>query len=335
MKSRRFIDTATLYATAGNGGNGSASFRREKFVAKGGPDGGDGGRGGHVILRCNRDADSLAKIFFAPHQRAKHGGPGRSKKWHGANGKDCYPEVPPGTEVWCRETNEMLVDMVEHGQEFLVASGGKGGKGNVHWKSSTHQAPTEHTNGVPGEEITFRLKLKLIAGVGLVGYPNAGKSSLLSKISDAHPSIGAYPFTTLNPIIGTIIFDDYSKLTVADIPGLIEGAHEGVGLGHAFLRHVERAQIIVFIIDMAGVDVREPHHDYHSLINELTLYQPDLIQRPSIVVANKMDLPEAADKLIEFKKETGITPIELSTTTGQGIDILKQSLFEIHHKLEH
>ena len=329
MKANTFVDTATLYAKGGNGGNGCVSFRREKYVAHGGPDGGDGARGGHVILRCNRDENSLIRVFFAPHQRAKNGGQGKGKQLHGRNGKDLYIPVPPGTEVWDPETDVLLGDIVEHGQELLVARGGRGGRGNVHWKSSTHQAPTEHTDGHKTEQITLRLKLKLVADMGLVGFPNAGKSSLLTGVSDAHPKVAAYPFTTLNPIIGTLIFEDYSRITVADIPGLIDGAHEGIGLGHAFLRHIERASCLVYVVDVAGVDGREPHEDYRSLRRELEMHRADLVERPALVVANKMDLPEFEQNLDTFKAETGTDPIRISATTGQGLDTLRAAMHRL------
>jgi len=244
-KSRTFIDSAVLRARAGKGGNGCASFRREKSVAKGGPDGGDGGRGGHVILKADQDVDSLVGIYYAPERRAKDASHGKGKKLHGRNGKDLIVRVPRGTEVWNAETCIMLGDMVEHGQNLVVARGGKGGLGNCHWKTATHQAPTEHTYGEQGESVCFRLELKLLADIGLVGFPNAGKSSLLSAISDAHPKVAAYPFTTLNPIIGTVVLKNYTSLKVADIPGLMKGAHDGTGLGHAFLRHVERSSHLI------------------------------------------------------------------------------------------
>ena len=329
MKSRRFVDSAVLYTRAGKGGDGSASFRREKFIANGGPDGGDGGRGGHIILRGDRDTDSLIAIYFAPHRKARSGGSGRGKQLHGKNGGDLVVPVPCGTEVHNSETGELLCDITEHDAEFMAARGGKGGLGNVHWKTSTHQAPREFTPGEPGEEIAYRLELKLSADIGLVGYPNAGKSSLLTCLSDAHPKIGAYPFTTLNPIIGTIIFDDYSRLKLADIPGIIDGAHDGIGLGHAFLRHVERARYLMFVIDMSGVDGRKPYEDYASLRREITLHRKELAERPSLVVANKMDSPEYEENLREFVAETGAEPLQVSALTGDGVDTLKQALFEL------
>lgn len=334
MKSRKFIDTVVVYATSGRGGNGSASFRREKFVAHGGPDGGDGGKGGSVILRGNRDEDSLIKLYFAPHQKAKHGGDGRGRQMHGANGGDRILSVPLGTEVWDREAGIMLGDIVEHEQEIVVARGGKGGIGNIHFKSSTHQAPTEFTPGGEGEEIALRLELKIMADIGLVGLPNAGKSSLLTRISDAHPKVAAYPFTTLNPVLGTVVFEDYTRLRVADIPGLIEGAHDGVGLGHAFLRHVERSTYLLYVLDIAGVDGRKAEDDYHCLREELRLHDASLMKRPSLVVVNKTDLPEAAENLERFKKETGCDPIAISAETGDGIDALKAKLHDLCGKVQ-
>lgn len=329
MKSRKFIDHAVMYAEAGNGGNGSASFRREKFVPKGGPDGGDGGRGGDVVLLGDYDVDSLIAIHFAPHQRAEHAGPGRGKQRHGKNGAHRIVKVPRGTEVWVRETDEFLGEIIESGQEMVVARGGKGGLGNCHWKSSTHRAPREKTDGEPGEQFALRLELKIVADMGFVGYPNAGKSSLLTGISDAHPRIGAYPFTTLNPIIGTLIFEDYSRVTVADLPGLIDGAHDGVGLGHAFLRHIERASGLAFVIDMGATDGRKPEDDYQNLQEELRLFRSDIVDRPSIVVANKMDLPEAEQNLTEFKKATGIDALPVSALEEIGLDALRTAIHRL------
>jgi GTP-binding protein len=329
VKTRKFIDSAPLYLKAGKGGDGVASFRREKFVANGGPDGGDGGHGGSIILQCDYDTDSLIDIYFAPHRKAEAGGSGRGKQMHGKTGKDLYIKVPCGTEVHNKETGELIVDILETGSEYVVANGGKGGLGNIHWKRATHQAPRECTAGTPGEDISLKLELKIAADIGLVGFPNAGKSSLLTKISDAHPKIASYPFTTLNPIIGTIIFEDYSRLRVADIPGLIEGAHQGIGLGHAFLRHIERSSFLIYIIDMAGVDTRKPFEDLQSLKEELRLHRQELSERPTLVVANKMDLPEAAENLKEFKEKTGINPIEISATEETGIPELKEAIFNM------
>lgn len=329
MKQRTFIDSVKVFVKAGNGGNGSYSFRREKFIPYGGPDGGDGGNGGNVVLRGDREEDSLIKLYFVPHQAAGHGGKGLGQQMHGRNGKELIIKVPCGTQVWNMDTGMMMGEILEHGQELIVAHGGKGGIGNVHFKTSTHQAPTEHTEGVLGEELTLRLELKLIADIGLVGFPNAGKSSILTGISDAHPKIAAYPFTTLNPIIGTLIYDDYSRITIADIPGLIKGAHEGIGLGVDFLRHIERAPCLLYVIDMAGTDGRDPAEDYMILREELEFYRKDLLDRPTLVVANKMDIPEAAENLKTFKKKTRTKPIPISAYTGEGLDKLRETMLKM------
>lgn len=328
MKTRKFIDQVTIFAAAGNGGNGSSSFRREKSIPKGGPDGGDGGRGGHVILCGDSNTDSLIALYFAPHLRAGHAGAGTGARKHGRNGLDCKMKVPCGTEVWDTESGVLLGDIVSHGQELIIARGGNGGLGNVHFKSSTHQAPTEHTDGELGQEFTLRLELKIIADIGLVGFPNAGKSSLLTCLSDARPKIASYPFTTLNPVLGTVVFDDFTQLRMADIPGIIQGAHEGIGLGVDFLRHIERAKFLLIVVDMAGVDTREPVEDYRCLKSELRLYDKELPKRPHLVVANKMDLPEAAEHLAVFTKKTRLKPIQVSTQTGQGIAELKAQLYK-------
>ena len=327
MKGLAFKDRAKLYVQSGNGGNGAGTFRREKYVPRGGPDGGDGGRGGHVYLVADANTDSLQALTYTPHQRAEHGVHGARQKCHGRNGSDLYVKVPCGTVAYEMETDEMMGELLSDSEQLMVARGGKGGIGNIHFVSSTHQAPTECTPGEPGEMRTLRLELKLVADVGLVGYPNAGKSTLLSQISNAHPKIASYPFTTLNPIIGTVEYDDYSMLKVADIPGLIDGAHDGVGLGHDFLRHIERTRFLVFVIDMAGVDGRDPSQDYHNLREELRLYRPELDERPYLVVANKMDLPESWDRMKEFVESTGETPIVISAEKRDGVEQVKEQLY--------
>jgi len=332
VKSRKFVDSVILYAFGGSGGDGCVSFRREKYIARGGPDGGDGGNGGNVILRADRQVDSLLRLYFTPHQRAESGAHGKGKQLYGRAGRDLIVPVPCGTEVWNAETHTLLADIVRHGDEFVVARGGKGGKGNMHWKTATHQAPTEHTPGEAGEEAVLRLELKLIADAGLVGLPNAGKSSLLAALSDAHPKIAAYPFTTLNPIIGTLVFDADNRCTVADLPGLIKGASEGVGLGDAFLRHVERAPILLYVIDMAGTDMRNPCQDYVDLQAEIAAYREDLPDRPSLIVANKMDLPEAKKNIKEFRKRTRKLPLMVSALTGEGLDKLKDAIARLRKR---
>jgi GTP-binding protein len=247
---------------------------------------------------------------------------------HGRDGRDLVIRVPCGTEIYDVETGERLFDIVEHGQEVIVAKGGRGGVGNVHFKTSTHQAPEEYTPGKPGDEFPLRVELKLLADVGLVGFPNAGKSSLLSRISDAHPRIAAYPFTTTNPIIGTVQFADYSQIRVADIPGLIEGAHTGVGLGIEFLKHIARSRMLLYVIDMAGTDGRDPWTDYRTLRRELRAHDSRLLKLPSLIVANKMDVEGAALKLRRFNRETRQKALPVSTVDGQGLEALKTHLFE-------
>ena len=329
MKVRKFVDSVRVYIQSGAGGNGCVSFRREKYVPRGGPDGGDGGRGGHVIFRASRDVDSLLRLYFSPHQRAPDGGAGRGRRQHGRDGRDLLIDVPCGTIVRRADSGETLADLVEHDAQAIVARGGRGGRGNWHFRGPAHQAPLEHTDGEPGEELTLQLELKLVSDGGLVGFPNAGKSSLLSRLSDAHPKIAAYPFTTLNPIIGTLVYDDYSRIRVADIPGLIEGAHAGAGLGHDFLRHIERAAMLIYVIDMAGADGRDPHQDYANLKRELKLHRRELLNRPSLIVANKMDLPAAAENLRVFRKKLRRRVLPVSAATGAGIPALKQAIYKL------
>ncbi len=326
MKVRQFVDSVKIFAAAGDGGNGCAHFRREKYIPYGGPDGGDGGLGGNVILRASPDVDSLQSLYFAPHQRAEPGGPGRGNNKHGKDGADLIVPVPLGTEAWDDDTQTLIGELLEPGSELVVARGGRGGLGNPHWKTSVHQAPREFTPGTEGDVKTIRLELKIAADFGLVGFPNSGKSSLISQLTHAHPKIGPYPFTTLNPIIGTLHFADYTKATIADIPGLIKGAYLGVGLGQRFLRHIERSAALIYVIDMAGSEDRDPIEDYRTLRNELDQYRHELLLRPSVIVANKMDLPEAADHLVAFRKATRTKPLPVSALTGKGLDDLKEAL---------
>ncbi|NCC51376.1 MAG: GTPase ObgE [Spartobacteria bacterium] len=322
-----FKDRVKIYVASGNGGNGCVSFRREKFIPMGGPDGGDGGRGGHVYFVADKNVNSLLSLYYQPHQKAEHGQAGQGKQCYGRNGKDLYIKVPCGTIIKDEHGEKVYGEVIEDGETLLFAPGGKGGLGNIHFKRSTHQAPRESTPGEAGEEHTLWLELKLIADVGLVGYPNAGKSTLISKISQAHPKIAAYPFTTLNPVIGVVQFDNYHTLSVADIPGLIDGAHEGVGLGHDFLRHIERNKLLLYVLDMAGVDGRDPVSDFNNLKRELALHDASLAERPLLVAANKMDLSEAKEHLDTFITETGITPIEISAEKCEGIDTLLDALY--------
>ena len=347
-----FIDRIKLFAQAGNGGRGCVSFRREKFVPKGGPDGGDGGRGGNVILRADRHVDNLSNLFYEPLIKATRGGHGMGKKMSGRAGADKIVNVPVGTVVWLAEERERptsnvelrtpnseqfeignrqspipVVDLARDGQEFVLCRGGAGGKGNVHFKSSRNRAPRQYTEGEEGQQGHFLLELRTIADAGLVGYPNAGKSTLLRKISAARPKVAAYPFTTLHPVVGVIEFPGYRRATVADIPGLIEGAHRGLGLGHEFLRHITRCRILVFVVDIAGSEGRSPVEDLQNLRREIDLYDSTLSSRAWFVVANKMDLPGANENLKALQKRyPKLQIIPSSAVTGEGIDDLKQAL---------
>ena len=326
MKGVTFVERVRAQVFAGNGGDGCASFRREKYIPLGGPDGGDGGDGGSIYMRGSHDAGSLLDLYYQPLRRAEHGGNGRSKQCTGRNGEDVYIDVPCGTVVRDFETGELIGEVLEKHDVLLVARGGRGGMGNMKFTSSTNRAPREFTHGTPGEIKKLLVELKTVAHIGLVGYPNAGKSTLLAAVSRARPKIAAYPFTTLHPSIGTIDFGDFSTLRMADIPGLIDGAHKGVGLGHDFLRHIERTKFLLFVIDMAGVDGRNPVEDYRNLKKELKLYSKELAQRPFMVVANKMDLPEAAPQLKDFIRRTKVRPLQLAAAAGTGIAELKQML---------
>ena len=305
MKGHRFIETAKALLIAGKGGDGCCSFRREKYVPMGGPDGGDGGRGGNIILKADKNTDSLIAFYYRPERRAPEGGRGRGKKMHGRNGEDLELQVPCGTVISDLDTGEILADLVREGDTTVIARGGKGGLGNVHWLTSTHRGPREHTPGAPGETRKVKLDLKIVADIGLIGFPNAGKSTLIGAISHAHPRVAPYPFTTLYPVIGTIKSDDpYSEFEykVVDIPGLIKGAHSGSGLGHDFLRHVERTKLILHIVDASGIEGRDPVEDYHKINAELRKYSEKIARRTQILVANKIDLPEAQENLPRLKK---------------------------------
>jgi len=320
-----------VHVRGGKGGDGSCSFRREACVPEGGPDGGDGGRGGHVIFKGNRDTDSLIALYFAPQLFAEEGVAGRGQKMFGRVGKDLVVRVPCGTEVYNAETGAFVADIVDHGQEIVVANGGNGGLGNVHFRTSTHQVPTEHTPGDSGEEFRLRLELKTIADAGLLGFPNAGKSSLLACVSAARPKIASYPFTTLNPIVGTVQYKDFSQLRVADVPGIIEGAAAGIGLGVDFLKHIARSRVLVYVIDMAGTDNRHPWDDYLKLRHEIARYDAVLLERPSLVLANKMDEDAAVENLPRFIAETGVKPIPVCAIDADdpGVTEFKQRLWDL------
>ena len=340
-----FVDRVKVFAQAGKGGRGCVSFRREKFVPKGGPDGGDGGRGGNVILKADRHVDNLANLFYEPLIKAKNGGHGMGKKMSGRAGADKIVKVPVGTVVWPakeekhppstseqsaignRQSAIPVTDLARDEQEFVLCCGGAGGKGNVHFKSSRNRAPRQYTEGEEGEQGHFLLELRTIADAGLVGYPNAGKSTLLRKISAARPKVAAYPFTTLHPIVGVIEFPGYRRAMVADIPGLIKGAHRGVGLGHEFLRHITRCRVLIFVVDVAGSEGRNPVEDLQNLRREIDLYDPTLSSRAWFVVANKMDLPGAKENLKALQERfRKLQILPASAAKGEGIDALKQAL---------
>ncbi len=320
-----FVDKVKIKVKGGDGGNGCCSFRREKFVPKGGPDGGDGGNGGNVILEASVNEQSLIDLSFVRHHEAGRGDNGKGKDLIGRTGHDTILKVPVGTMVTNAVTGEFMADMTEPGQRFTVANGGSGGWGNRHFATSTNRAPRRCNSGTPGEELLVELELKIIADIGLVGYPNAGKSTLLGAISNAKPKVAPYPFTTLNPVVGVVEFPDYFRMTVADIPGLIDGASENVGLGHHFLRHIERTYVLIYVIDMSGIDGRNPWDDFTSLKHELNMYQKGLSRRGLIIAANKMDAEGSRENLIKFKKEfptLRLPIIEIAAGFGENIDEL-------------
>ncbi|MEO7000883.1 MAG: GTPase ObgE [Ktedonobacterales bacterium] len=321
----QFYDRAKIFAHAGNGGNGSPHMRREPFAPFGGPDGGDGGRGGSLYLEADPGMNTLVDYHFQQRFKAKSGGAGGKQKMHGAAGDDLVLKVPSGTVIRDEETGELIADLTEPGQRALVARGGRGGLGNTHFATSTNQAPREAQRGEPGEERWLALELKLLADVGLIGYPNAGKSTLLSVVTQAHPKIGDYPFTTLTPNLGVAVVgdptrgDDFS-FVIADIPGLIEGAAQGVGLGHEFLRHVERTRLLLHLID--GLSERDPWEEFAAINHELAEYSPDLATRPQILVMTKMDLQEARDRwpaLQQRAESEGLAAYAISAANREGV----------------
>ena len=376
-----FVDEIKVFARAGHGGKGCVAFHRETFVPKGGPSGGNGGRGGDVILEADHDLNNLVAQFYNSRLIAQAGKAGMGKGMDGPAGKDLIVKVPCGTLVWrlpqaeaaaseesvepadeirmlqssggkrpilrhsgsarameidlskeephapqtVEGKGELVADLTTHGQRFVLCKGGRGGLGNRNFATATRQTPRFAQPGEPGEEGEFLLELRIMAEVGLVGYPNAGKSTLLSAISKARPKIARYPFTTLHPQIGIVEYPDFFRLTVCDVPGLIEGAHQNVGLGHAFLRHIQRCKILVLLIDMAGSDGRNPWDDYKQLLNELELYDPALLQRPRLVVGNKMDEPVAEENLKKFKRKiTKTSVLPMSAAFDQGVDLFKK-----------
>jgi GTP-binding protein len=378
-----FIDEIKVYARAGHGGKGAVAFQREKYRPKGGPSGGNGGRGGDVILEANHDLNNLIAQYYQPRLLAQDGQGGLGKGMDGHAGKDLVIKVPCGTLVWAlpsadpvltseteseppkfrssgaqrpllraaagttamefdvskeestgapgasKDHGELVADLTEHGQRFVLCKGGRGGLGNRNFATATRQAPRFAQPGEPGGEGNFLFELRIMAEVGLVGYPNAGKSTLLTAISHARPKVAPYPFTTLHPQIGIVEYADYFRLTVCDVPGLIEGAHRDVGLGHSFLRHIERCKILVLLLDMAGTDNRAPWDDHQNLLNELELYDPELLKRPRLIVANKMDEPAAEANLKKFKRRIRKTPVlPIAAAFDEGIEQFKKTIRE-------
>lgn len=323
-----FYDYAKIYVKGGDGGNGAVAFRREKYVPHGGPSGGDGGRGGDLIFVADRNLHTLIDFRYRKHYKAKRGEHGRGKNQHGRGAEDLVVRIPVGTVIRDVE-GTFTIDLNKHGQRVVIARGGKGGRGNARFATAKLQAPRFAEKGDPGEEYWLELELKLLADVGLVGFPNAGKSSLLSRISAARPKVADYPFTTLDPGLGVVEAGEES-FVVADLPGLIEGAHEGAGLGHRFLRHVERTRVLVLVVDTAGTEGRDPREDVRVIRRELELYNPDLAERPLVIAANKIDLPEAAENLTLLQKdfpELKIYPI--SAVVGTGVQELLYHLADI------
>jgi GTP-binding protein len=330
----KFIDEAKIYVKAGDGGRGCVSFRREKFVPRGGPNGGDGGNGGDVVMVANRNMTSLLDHRYQQHYRAKRGVHGKGKDQHGKNAEDLLIPVPMGTIIKDLETDKFYGDLTEEGQTLIVAKGGKGGRGNARFVTSTNQAPKEAEPGTPGEEKTLKLELKLLADVGLLGFPNAGKSTLISTLSAARPKIADYPFTTLVPNLGVVSYGDGQTFVLADIPGIIEGAHEGAGLGIQFLKHIERTKILIHLLDLSPITERDPVDDYETLNNELESFSEELSRKPQIVALNKIDITEAREELERIQKhfsDMGIKTFPISSATGEGT---KELVWEVAKQLE-
>ena len=323
----KFLDQAKIYIKAGNGGSGSASFRREKFIEYGGPDGGDGGDGGSIIVQSDRNLNTLIDFRYAQHFKAKHGKPGSKRNKTGANGEDLILKVPVGTQIFEDDNNTLIYDFTKNKEKYLVASGGKGGLGNVRFKSSTNRAPKRKTSGKPGEEFWIWFQLKVIADVGIIGKPNAGKSSLLAALTKAKPKIANYPFTTLNPNLGVTYYSG-KEVTLADIPGLVEGAHKGVGLGDKFLRHIERCKVLLHLIDITESDLS---NTYKKIKNELVSYDNKLSTKKEIIFFNKSDLvsdEEVENKLSDFKKKVKLKYEVISLFSNKDVQKIKKYLIK-------
>jgi len=325
-----FFDETKVFLKAGNGGDGCMSFLRQKYMPKGGPNGGNGGKGGDLILQADENVADLRNYHFKKHWKAKNGEPGRGSDQNGRGGDPCILKVPMGTEVRELDSGELICELLDHEQEVLLLEGGKGGRGNATFKSSINQTPRQFTEGKIGMEGEYRFTLKTIADIGLVGFPNAGKSTLLNVMSNATPKIDSYPFTTLVPTVGVIDYpDDFKTLTMADVPGLIEGAAENRGLGHRFLRHVERCKLLLFLLDLAATDGRNPCDDFEHLQKELLEYDPALAEKPFLVVGNKIDEEEADQYVKEFKKRfPKISILPISALLDDGLSELKKRLLE-------
>jgi len=325
----KFLDRARIVVKSGSGGNGVTAFRREKFVPRGGPSGGDGGAGGSIFMESTAQLNTLLQFRYNPEFRADHGSHGEGSNRHGKDGRDLEIKVPVGTLVTDADTGEVVHDFTRAGERICVAPGGRGGRGNARFATSTNRAPRHHEDGRPGQARTLDMELKLIADVGLVGFPNAGKSTLISRISAARPKIADYPFTTLEPNLGVVSFGEDKSFVVADIPGLIEGAHTGAGLGLDFLRHVERTKLLAFIIDISSASGREPVSDFETLVAELRSYKAELLEKPNLVVASKADAlddPGRLERLESFCRNRGVEVIVISSVTGFGIKQLVERL---------
>lgn len=318
----QFIDEVKIHVQSGHGGAGCVSFRREKFIPFGGPNGGDGGRGGDVIFRVDPNLSTLLDLRYRPHLKAGSGKNGMGKDRHGAGGEDLVIPVPPGTIIKDAETGEILADLVAAGEEIVLLKGGRGGQGNARFATSTNRAPKFAQPGEPEEERWLRLELKLLADVGLLGFPNVGKTSFITRVSAARPKIADYPFTTLKPNLGVVPYKNYRSFVIADIPGIIEGASEGAGLGHRFLKHVERTTVLLHVLDLSWMPDRDPVREYEGLNRELALFSPELADKRQIVVVNKMDLPAVRENLpavLPWFRERGLAVFPLSAATGEGI----------------
>ncbi len=314
-----FVDRVTIFVKGGDGGSGCCSFRREKYVPRGGPDGGDGGNGGSVIIQAIEGTDNLADIAHRKHWRAPKGSPGGSNNCQGKSADDLLIRVPPGTLIRDRDREHVLKDLVQSNDQVIVAHGGKGGRGNASYASSVNRAPRQTQPGEPGEERWLVLELKMIADVGLVGLPNAGKSTLLSRLSHARPEIADYPFTTKHPNLGIVSFGDGQRFVLADLPGLIEGAHQGIGLGHEFLRHVERTRVLVHLVEPFPPDDSDPQNNYRAIRQELELHSQDLGKKPEIIAVSKAELPGSEDVKQRLEKELNCEILLISAVTGQGL----------------